>query len=112
MDTLQSVWEQELYSEIQYKKKDSMLHSFEGDTTVIGLSFMDDNEANHFHLKVQERIDKRRTRTAQLQSQTPRKTKTVGIAAGPNLDRRLKQKKDVAVSEDGGSSWNFFSGKK
>ena len=64
MDALQSVWEQELYNEIDYMNKDKLFHCFEGDTTMVGLSFMDDKEANHFYEAVQERIAKRRSRAA------------------------------------------------
>ena len=64
MDASQSVWEQELYNEIEYIKKDGLFHCFEGDTAFVGLSFMDDKEANHFNEKVQERIRKRKERAA------------------------------------------------
>ena len=59
---MEKVWEQELYNEIDYKRKESLFHCFEGDTAFVGLSFMDEMEANHFHEKVAERIRKRRER--------------------------------------------------
>ena len=62
MDALELVWEQELYNEIDYKRKEPLFHCFEGDTAFVGLSFMDEMEANHFHEKVAERIRKRRER--------------------------------------------------
>ena len=52
MDALELVWEQELYNEIDYKRKEPLFHCFEGDTAFIGLSFMDDIESNHFNEKV------------------------------------------------------------
>ena len=110
MDTLQSVWVQELYSEIKYKKKETMFHSFEGDTSVIGLSFMDAYEANRFHQKVHERIYKRRTRTAVQQFQAPGKTATRRTIAGPNAERHITAK-PFDTSNEGGSSLNILPGK-
>ena len=71
MDDLQSVWEQELYNEIEYQRRDRLLHCFEGDRAFVGFSFMDDIEANHFYEKVQERITKRRERQKQFASAGP-----------------------------------------
>ena len=62
MDIMEKVWEQELYNEIDYKRKEPLFHCFEGDTAFVGISFMDEMEANHFHEKVAERIRKRRER--------------------------------------------------
>ena len=64
MDAGQSIWEQELYNEIEYKNKEDLFHCFEGDTAMVGLSFMDSEEAKDFDEKVQERIEKRRARAA------------------------------------------------
>ena len=84
MNDLQSVWEQELYNEIEYQRKDRLLHCFEGDRAFVGLSFMDDIEANHFYEKVQERINKRRERQKQFASAGPSRVPRVSRMPGHN----------------------------
>lgn len=73
MDAQELAWEQELYNEIEYKRKESLFHCFEGDTAFVGLSFMDEIEANHFHDKVSERIQKRKDRAAAAEAEEARR---------------------------------------
>jgi len=62
MDSCQRIWEQELYNEMIYKNPTSTFHTFEGDSTTVGLSFADNREAEEFKAAVNERIEKIRSR--------------------------------------------------
>ena len=111
MDADQSVWEQELYNEIEYKRKDKLFHCFEGDSAHIGFSFMDEIEANHFHEKVQERISKRRARQSQYYSAKPH---GVGERKGKQSDRKsksLKKKSADRSSSNAASLWHLWKKK-
>ena len=55
MDNCQRIWEQELYNEMIYKNPTSTFHTFEGDSTTVGLSFADNREAEEFKAAVIER---------------------------------------------------------
>ena len=55
MDNCQRIWEQELYNEMIYKNPTSTFHTFEGDSTTVGLSFADNREAEEFKAAVNER---------------------------------------------------------
>ena len=55
MDNSQKMWEQELYNEMIYKRPKDWFHTFEGDSAVIGLSFVDNREARDFNMVVTER---------------------------------------------------------
>ena len=110
MDARQSVWEQELYSEIDYKKKESLLHCFEGDTAFIGLSFMDDIESNHFNEKVQERIQKRRERAATYSSAPAAGVSSSGNSRNPTPERR-KKKSSKEENKRSSSSWRIWKKK-
>ena len=55
MDSCQRIWEQELYNEMIYKNPTSTFHTFEGDSTTVGLSFADNREAEEFKAAVNER---------------------------------------------------------
>ena len=83
---MEKVWEQELYNEIDYKRKEPLFHCFEGDTAFVGLSFMDEIEANHFHEKVAERIRKRRERAkaAETAELAGNETPEVKVSKPPN----------------------------
>lgn len=62
MDNSQKMWEQELYNEMIYKRPKDWFHTFEGDSAIVGLSFVDNREAHDFNMVVTERLDKRRSR--------------------------------------------------
>ena len=102
MDARQSVWEQELYSEIEYKKKESMFHCFEGDSAFVGLSFVDTIEANHFNEKIQERIEKRRSRLA---SHTPTRDPPSIVVNEPGMKKELTTQRR---SKHGKKEGNFI----
>ena len=91
MDEVKSVWDQELYNEIEYTRKESLFHCFEGDTAFVGISFMDELEANHFHEKVQERINKRRSREEAERNSSSQSTAYTG---GEQLSERRTKKKE------------------
>ena len=55
MDNCQRIWEQELYNGMIYKTPTSTFHTFEGDSTTVGLSFADNREAEEFKAAVIER---------------------------------------------------------
>ena len=55
MDNCQRIWEQELYNEMIYKDPTDWFHTFEGDSAMIGLSFVDNREAEDFKGAVMER---------------------------------------------------------
>ena len=55
MENCQRIWEQELYNEMIYKNPTSTFHTFEGDSTTVGLSFADNREAEEFKAAVNER---------------------------------------------------------
>ena len=55
MDNRQRIWEQELYNEMIYKTPHDWFHTFEGDSAMIGLSFVDNREADDFKGVVTER---------------------------------------------------------
>lgn len=50
------VWEQELYNQFKYMVNGPQFHSFEGDACVVGLNFADKEEANHFHLTIEDKL--------------------------------------------------------
>ena len=58
MDNCQRIWEQELYNEMIYKNPTSTFHTFEGDSTTVGLSFADNREAEEFKAAVIERYSR------------------------------------------------------
>jgi len=62
MDNCQRIWEQELYNEMIYKNPTSTFHTFEGDSTTVGLSFADNREAEEFKAAVNERLEKIKSR--------------------------------------------------
>lgn len=62
MDNCQRIWEQELYNEMIYKNPTSTFHTFEGDSTTVGLSFADNREAEEFKAAVIERLEKLKSR--------------------------------------------------
>ena len=55
MDNRQRIWEQELYNEMVYKTPYDWFHTFEGDSAMVGLSFVDNREAENFKAVVMER---------------------------------------------------------
>ena len=55
MDNRQRIWEQELYNEMIYKSPCNWFHTFEGDSAMVGLSFVDNTEAEQFKAVVTER---------------------------------------------------------
>ena len=55
MDNRQRIWEQELYNEMIYKTPCDWFHTFEGDSAMVGLSFVDNTEAEQFKAVVTER---------------------------------------------------------
>ena len=114
MDASQSVWEQELYNEIEYIKKDGLFHCFEGDTAFVGLSFMDDKEANHFNEKVQERIRKRKERAAAAAENISEGSNRPSIVVS-SVDKsrnKPKPKKKEKKEKSSRSSWRMWgSGK-
>merc|ERR1719322_495057 len=93
MDAQELAWEQELYNEIEYKRKESLFHCFEGDTAFVGLSFMDEIEANHFHEKVAERIRKRRERAKAAEA--------AELAGNETPEVRVSKPRNSANSEPG-----------
>ena len=113
MNAGHSVWEQELYNEFEYKNKEELFHCFEGDTSVIGLSFMDPEEANDFNEKVQERIEKRRallkrrTRVANSAPQTP-----TGAKSTSYVQSRVAPPSKECGEDSKTLSWSLFRGKK
>ena len=50
------LWEQEIYDEFQYKAVIDVFHTFEGDHSVVGLSFARQDEARLFFHAVNRRI--------------------------------------------------------
>ena len=117
MDARQSVWEQELYSEIEYKKKESLFHCFEGDSSFVGLSFMDSIESNHFNQKIQERIEKRRSRAASYNSTPSSYSTTPSIVVSDpgssmaKITERPPKKSSKDEKVKSSSSWRPWSKK-
>ena len=111
MDALESVWEQELYNEIEYKRKDSLFHCFEGDTAFVGISFMDELEANHFNEKIQERINKRRSREVAAQSS---ESGAIVDNEGKKVRKHKSNKKEKQEKSEGKASvstWKIWKKK-
>ena len=64
MDALKSIYEQELVNDDGYKKESDLFVQINGDNGLVGMSFMNKIEANHFNGKIEERLSKRRSRTS------------------------------------------------
>ena len=64
MNALKSVYEQELLNDDGYKREGESFAQVNGDSGIIGLSFISELEANHFNGKIEERLSKRRSRTS------------------------------------------------
>ncbi|XP_065570190.1 actin nucleation-promoting factor WASL-like [Artemia franciscana] len=48
-----ALWEQELYNNFTYKMQRSYFHTFEGDDCMVGLNFVDEEEAHRFHKTIE-----------------------------------------------------------
>jgi len=56
VDRSRLIWEQEIYSELEYKANyDLAMHTFEADQSVAALLFLEDEEASRFDQAVRQR---------------------------------------------------------
>jgi Wiskott-Aldrich syndrome protein len=56
-DEKKMLWEQEIYSGINYQQSEPFFHMFEADHCMAGLNFADERDAQHFGLVVREKAN-------------------------------------------------------
>lgn len=99
-------WTQEIYLDFRYYKDDENFHSFEADTGMIGILFVDSNEAEEFYQTVLECTDGY-TSAEKLPSKSKSKSKSksiLGVFGFGKKSRSNKNDDDSSTTEDSDTS--------
>ncbi|EGG19319.1 hypothetical protein DFA_02106 [Cavenderia fasciculata] len=90
-----TVFEQEIYKDFDYQKSRDFFHTFEGDNTVYGLSFVNVDEACQFQGQLQQQLSKKH-------SQVP--SSSSSFASSSNLANVQQQSNNVNVTPSSSSN--------
>eukprot|EP01132_Coremiostelium_polycephalum_P007588 gene7588-9329_t len=98
------VFEQEFYDGFDYQKQREFFHTFEGDSTVFGLSFGDANEAIEFYTHVLNITSKSGSAPVNATASRATNTSSTNLATSSSTSTKKEEKK----KKGGGLFGKFF----